>query len=71
MGGQDGYSRDMLDYSSDSNALMAGLKYQKRDKIEFGVDFSSAGLGVFEFFQNYHAGAFSEQESVPVPVKRS
>ena len=40
MGGQDGFSRDMLDYSSDSNTLMAGLKYQTENKTEFGIDFS-------------------------------
>jgi len=40
MGGQDGFSRDMLDYSSDSNTLMAGLKYQKKDKMELGIDLS-------------------------------
>jgi hypothetical protein len=40
MGGQDGFSRDMLDYSSDSNTLMAGLKYQADNKTEFGIDLS-------------------------------
>jgi len=40
MGGQDGFSRDMLDYSSDSNTLMVGLKYQAKNKTEFGIDFS-------------------------------
>ena len=40
MGGQDGFSRDTLDYSSDSNTLMAGLKYQTKNKTEFGIDFS-------------------------------
>ena len=40
MGGQDGFSRDMLDYNSDSNTLMAGLKYQTKNKTEFGIDFS-------------------------------
>ena len=40
MGGQAGFSRDMLDYSSDSTTLMAGLKYQVKNKTEFGIDFS-------------------------------
>ncbi len=52
MGGQDGYSRDMLDYSSDSNSFMAGLKYQKKDKVELGIDLSwmqaEAGLAPFD-----------------------
>jgi len=38
MGGQDGFSRDVLDYSSDSNTLMAGLKYQTKNKTELGLD---------------------------------
>lgn len=52
MGGQDGFSRDVLDYSSDSNTLMAGLKYQTKNKTEFGIDFSwmqaEAGLAPFD-----------------------
>ena len=52
MGGQDGYSRDMLDYSSESNSLMAGLKYKKKDKLELGLDVSwmkaEAGLDPFD-----------------------
>jgi hypothetical protein len=40
MGGQAGFSRDMLDYSSDSSTLMAGFKYQAKNKTEFGIDFS-------------------------------
>lgn len=40
MGGQAGFSRDMLDYSSDSNTLMAGLKYQTKNKTEIGIDLS-------------------------------
>ena len=40
MGGQAGFSRDMLDYSTDSNTLMAGLKYQANNKTELGIDFS-------------------------------
>jgi hypothetical protein len=40
MGGQAGFSRDMLDYSSDSNTLMAGLKYQTKNKTEIGLDLS-------------------------------
>ena len=52
MGGQDGYSRDMLDYTSESNTVMAGAKYGKKDKMELGVDLSwmqaEAGLAPFE-----------------------
>jgi len=52
MGGQDGFSRDMLDYTSESNTLMAGLKYNTKDKMELGIDFSwmqaEAGLGAFD-----------------------
>ena len=52
MGGQDGYSRDMLDYSSESNSLMAGLKYKKAEKLELGLDLSwmkaEAGLAPFD-----------------------
>ncbi len=40
MGGQDGFSRDIFDYSSDSNTLMAGLKYQTQNKTELGIDLS-------------------------------
>ena len=52
MGGHDGYSRDMLDYSTDSNSLMAGLKYGTQNKLELGIDFSymqaEAGLAPFD-----------------------
>ncbi len=52
MGGQDGYSRDMLDYTSESNTVMAGLKYDKKDKLELGLDLSwmqaEAGLAPFD-----------------------
>ena len=41
MGDLDGYSRDMLDYTSESNTLMAGAKYTKKDKMEMGLDLSS------------------------------
>ena len=52
MGGQDGYSRDMLNYTSESNTLMAGVKYGKKDKMELGLDLSwmqaEAGLAPFD-----------------------
>jgi hypothetical protein len=52
MGGQDGYSRDMLNYTSESNTLMAGLKFKKMDKMELGLDLSwmqaEAGLAPFD-----------------------
>jgi hypothetical protein len=52
MGGQDGFSRTVLDYSSDMNSLMAGFQYQVKDKMELGIDFSwtqsEAGLAPFE-----------------------
>jgi hypothetical protein len=40
MGGQDGFSRDLLNYSSDSNTLMAGLKYGAEKKMQLGIDLS-------------------------------
>ena len=52
MGGQDGFSRNVLDYSSEMNSLMAGLQYQVKDKMELGIDFgltqSEAALAPFE-----------------------
>jgi hypothetical protein len=52
MGGQDGYSRDLLDYDTETNTFMAGLKYSKKDKMELGIDFSymqaEAGLAPFD-----------------------
>ena len=52
MGGQDGFSRTVLDYSSEMNSLMAGLQYQVKDKMELGIDFgltqSEAALAPFE-----------------------
>ncbi len=52
MGGQDGYSRDMLNYTSESNTLMGGAKYTKKDKLELGLDLSwmqaEAGLAPFD-----------------------
>lgn len=52
MGGQDGFSRNVLDYSSDMNALMAGFQYHAKDKMELGIDFgwtqSEASLAPFE-----------------------
>ena len=52
MGGQDGYSRDMLAYESESNTVMAGLKYGTKDKMELGLDLSymksEAGLNPFD-----------------------
>ena len=51
MGGQDGYSRNMLDYTSESNTVMGGAKYTKKDKMELGLDLSwmqaEAGLDPF------------------------
>jgi hypothetical protein len=42
----------MLNYTSESNTLMAGLKFQKKDKMELGVDLSwmqaEAGLAPFD-----------------------
>jgi hypothetical protein len=52
MGGQDGYSRDMLSYTSESSTLMAGLKFKKTEKTELGLDLSwmqaEAGLAPFD-----------------------
>ena len=52
MGGQDGFSRDMLDYNTESNTVMAGLKYKNSKKLELGIDFSwmqaTAALAPFD-----------------------
>jgi hypothetical protein len=40
MGGQDGFSRDLLDYNTESNTLMAGLKYGQEKKMQLGIDLS-------------------------------
>lgn len=52
MGGQDGYSRDLLDYNSQSNTLMAGLRYGAESKLQLGLDLSwmqaEAGLAPFD-----------------------
>ena len=40
MGGQDGFSRDLLDYNTESNTLMAGLKYGQEKKLQLGIDLS-------------------------------
>ena len=52
MGGQDGYSRDMLDYDTETNTFMAGLKYGREGAMELGIDLSymqaEAGLAPFD-----------------------
>ncbi|MCK5376387.1 MAG: MtrB/PioB family outer membrane beta-barrel protein [Acidobacteria bacterium] len=52
MGGQDGFTRDLLNYGSESNSLLAGFKYQANDKWDLGLDFSwtqaEAALSPFE-----------------------
>jgi hypothetical protein len=52
MGGQAGFSRDMLDYTSESTTLMAGMKFLTASENEIGVDLSwmqaEAGLAPFD-----------------------
>jgi hypothetical protein len=52
MGGQDGFSRDMLNYTSESNTVMAGFKYGTNEKFEIGADLSwmaaTSGLDPFD-----------------------
>jgi hypothetical protein len=52
MGGQDGFSRDLLDYNTESNNFMIGGKYFNDEKFEIGVDLSlmdaSASLAPFD-----------------------
>jgi hypothetical protein len=40
MGGQDGFSRDVPTYATDTNTLMAGIKYGTENKLQLGVDLS-------------------------------
>ena len=40
MGGQAGFSRDLVDYTSDANTFMAGLKFGSEDSMELGLDLS-------------------------------
>ena len=51
MGGQAGFSRDNLEYDSESKTLMAGIKFGSDDKTELGLDLSymqaTAGLDPF------------------------
>ena len=37
----------------------------------FAVDVRAAGLGMFEFFEHQHAGAFAEHEAVAVAIERA
>ena len=52
MGGQDGYSRDLLHYTEESNSLLAGLKINPKDSWVLGFDFgyttSEGGLDQFD-----------------------
>ncbi len=52
MGGQDGFSRDLLDYNTESNNIIVGAKYFTTDKFEIGADLSwmdaSASLAPFD-----------------------
>ena len=40
MGGQAGFSRDLVDYTSDANTFMAGVKFGSQDFMELGIDLS-------------------------------
>lgn len=52
MGGQDGFSRDLLSYSSDSDTLVAGLHLKPAPNLELHASLayvqSSAGLDPFD-----------------------
>jgi len=38
MGGQDGFSRDLLSYNEESNNIMAGIKIRPSDKWDLGFN---------------------------------
>ena len=52
MGGQDGFSRSMLNYNEESNTLMAGLKIHPGDRWDLGFNLgytaSEGGIDPFE-----------------------
>ena len=52
MGGQDGFSRSMLNYNEESNTLMAGLKIHPGENWDLGLNLgytaSEGGLDPFE-----------------------
>ncbi len=52
MGGQDGFSRDLLGYSTDSDTIVAGLRLKPASFLELGASLAyvqaSAGLDPFD-----------------------
>jgi hypothetical protein len=52
MGGQDGFSRNLLSYNADSNVLMGGLKVHPAENFTLGIHLtqtsSDAGLDPFD-----------------------
>jgi len=52
MGGQDGFSRDLLTYNDESTSLLAGLRFDLSKKAELGLNIaytsSEAGLDPFD-----------------------
>jgi hypothetical protein len=52
MGGQDGSARDLLNYDSTSNTLMAGIRTRPSERLELGLNLnwteSEAGLDPFD-----------------------
>jgi hypothetical protein len=52
MGGQDGYSRNMLSYSEESNNIMAGIKIRPGDRWDLGFNLAytaaEGGLAPFD-----------------------
>ena len=52
MGGQDGFSRNVLNYNEESNSLLAGVKIRPGDKWDLGFNLSytesEGGLAPFE-----------------------
>ena len=51
MGGQDGYSRDLLDYNEESNNIMAGIKIRPSDRWDLGLNlaYTTAEGGLSQF----------------------
>ena len=52
MGGQDGFSRDILKYNEESNSILAGVKIHPSDSWDLGLNFgyteSTGGMDPFE-----------------------
>lgn len=51
MGGQDGYSRDLLAYNEEANSLLAGIKIRPAKTFDIGLDvaYTAAEGGLDQF----------------------